>query len=547
MPRPRHALLLTMTLALGLGAAGCSQPTGSTPAGTGGDTGGGDSSAAPASGAAAHEGGNLTVALAEAPDALDPTVASTYVGRIVFANMCEKLYDVGDGLKIVPQLAAEKPKVSPDGKTYTIVLRKGVKFNDGTDFNAQAVKKTLEHYKDDPKSARASELTTVTKVDAVNPTTVRLHLKTPYAPLTAILADRSGMILSPKQLDKLGDDFAKHPVCVGPFSFKDRPSSDKIELTRSKYYYDKAKVHLDGVTFVAVTQPNVRAANLRSGDIDVADRIAPPDVATLKGSSDVKVWPVTSLGYQGLTINVSNSAGAGKPGNHTVDNPMAQHPELRQALALSLDRDAINKVVFQGQYVPGCTPISPESPFAPDITCPKRDVAKAKQLVADSGVPTPIPVQVNVQAGNADATKLGTVIQSMAKDAGFDVKVNPIEFTTALDNAAKGNFETFQVGWSGRLDPDQNIAPFWDNDSALNYSGANYKDVQSLIQKEQSTTDEAARKQVFQQLAESFLQHNNIIYLYYPKVVMGYRSAVSGIQYYGDGLIRLKSASISGS
>jgi peptide/nickel transport system substrate-binding protein len=536
-----------MTLALGLGAAGCSQPTGSTPAGTGGDTGGGDSSAAPASGAAAHEGGNLTVALAEAPDALDPTVASTYVGRIVFANMCEKLYDVGDGLKIVPQLAAEQPKVSPDGKTYTIVLRKGVKFNDGTDFNAQAVKKTLEHYKDDPKSARASELTTVTKVDAVNPTTVRLHLKTPYAPLTAILADRSGMILSPKQLDKLGDDFAKHPVCVGPFSFKDRPSSDKIELTRSKYYYDKAKVHLDGVTFVAVTQPNVRAANLRSGDIDVADRIAPPDVATLKGSSDVKVWPVTSLGYQGLTINVSNSAGAGKPGNHTVDNPMAQHPELRQALALSLDRDAINKVVFQGQYVPGCTPISPESPFAPDITCPKRDVAKAKQLVADSGVPTPIPVQVNVQAGNADATKLGTVIQSMAKDAGFDVKVNPIEFTTALDNAAKGNFETFQVGWSGRLDPDQNIAPFWDNDSALNYSGANYKDVQSLIQKEQSTTDEAARKQVFQQLAESFLQHNNIIYLYYPKVVMGYRSAVSGIQYYGDGLIRLKSASISGS
>ncbi len=548
MLRLRRTLLVTTTLALGVGLAACSQPTGTT-SGEGGGGGGDDAASAPsggAQGAAAQDGGTLTVALAEAPDALDPTVAQTYVGRIVFANMCEKLYDVGDGLQIVPQLAADKPQISSDGKTYTISLRKGVTFNDGTPFNAKAVKKTLEHYKTDPKSSRAAELTTVAKVEAVNPTTVRLHLKTPYAPLTAILADRSGMILSPKALDKWGDDFAKHPTCVGPFSFKARPSSDKIELTKSKYYYDKDKVHLDGVTFVAVTQPNVRAANLRSGDIDVADRIAPPDVATLKKSTDVKVWPVTSLGYQGITINVSNTKGAGKPSSQNADNVLAQHPELRQAFALSLDRKAINQVVFQGQYVPGCTPISPESPYAPDITCPERDVAKAKQLVAESGVSTPIQVKLNVQAGNADATKLGTVIQSMAKEAGFAVKVNPIEFTTALDNGSKGTFETFQVGWSGRLDPDQNIAPFWDNDSALNYSGANYPDVQKLILKEQSTTDEATRKQAFKELSEAFLKHNNIIYLYYPKVVMGYRSAVSGIQYYGDGLIRLKSASIAG-
>jgi peptide/nickel transport system substrate-binding protein len=534
MSREQLVRPLALVVAVGLTVAGCTQP--SSEGSGGGDGGGG----------AAGEGGQLTVALAEAPDALDPTVASTYVGRIVFANMCEKLFDVGDGLTIVPQLAADLPEVSNGGKTYTIKLREGVTFNDGTSFDADAVKTTLEHYMTDPKSARAAELTTVKSIEVVDPTTVRLQLKAPYAPLTAILADRSGMILSPTQLDKLGGNFAKDPVCVGPFSFKDRPSSDKIELTKSTNYYDKDKVHLDGVTFIAVTQPNVRAANLRSGDVDIADRIAPPDIATLKGVSDVKLWPVTSLGYQGLTINVSNSAGAGEAANTTVDNPLAQHPELREAFALSLDRDTINKVVFQGQYVPGCTPISPNSPFAPDIDCPGQDIAKAKQLVADSGVPTPIKVDLVVEAANSEATKLGTVIQSMAKQAGFAVQVKPTEFTTALDAAASGDFTTFQIGWSGRLDPDQNIAPFWDPTSALNYSGADYPDVQGLLDQERGTTDNTQRKEIFQHLAEALLRHNNIVYLYYPKVVMGYRGEVTGIQYLGDGLIRLKGAAISG-
>lgn len=520
---------------LAAGVAACSQPSTS-----GGGSGGGDG------GQGGGDGGTVTVALAEAPDALDPTVASTYVGRIVFANMCEKLYDVGDGLQIVPQLASAMPEISEDGKTYTIPLREA-KFNDGTTFDAEAVKTTLEHYIEAPKSARAAELATVDSVEVVDPSTIRIHLKAPYAPFTSILADRSGMILSPQQLDKLGDDFADDPVCVGPFEFKDRPSSDRIELTKSPDYYDADQVHLDGVTFIAVTQPNVRSANLRSGDVDIADRIAPPDVATLKGESGLKLWPVTSLGYQGITINVSNTQGAGKPSDTPADNPLAKSEELRQAFALSLDRDTINQVVYQGQYVPGCTPISPDSPYAPDLTCPEQDIAKAKQLVADSGVPAPIDVDLVVEAANSESAKLGTVIQSMAKEAGFAVHVRPTEFTTALDAASKGDFMTFQVGWSGRLDPDQNIAPFWDPTSALNYSGANYADVQKLLEQERTTTDEDQRKQIFQDLAESFLVHNNIIYLYHPQVVMGYRSAVSGIQYFGDGLIRLKNASLSGS
>src|SRR5690606_8888823 len=128
----------------------------------------------------------------------------------------------------------------------------------------------------------------------------------------------------------------------------------------------------------------------------------------------------------------------------------------------------------------------------------------------------------------------------------FQVEVKPTEFTTGLSQAQAGKFDAFNVGWSGRLDPDQNIAPFWDPNSTNNYSGADYDDVMKLIEKERATTDEAERKEIFGQLNEAFLKHNNIIYFVHPKAILGSRTDVTGIQYFGDGLIRLKTAAKTG-
>lgn len=505
-----------------------------------------DPTAGDGSGEQPQSGGSITMALAEAPDMLDPTFAQTYVGRIVFANVCEKLYDINADVEVVPQLAADLPEISEDGTVYTIPLREGVAFNDGTDFDAEAVKTSLERHMNHEESSRASELQAVEEVTAVDPTTVRLTLSEPYAPLLAILSDRSGMIMSPAQLDELGDDFADEPVCVGPFQFADRPSNDRIELTKSEHYYDQDQVRLDELTFTAVSQPNVRAANLRSGDVQVSDRIQPPDVESLENDSGTRLDTVTSLGYQGITINVSNSNGAANPPFETVDTPLAQHPELRQALSLALDREAINEVVFQGQYVPGCSPISPVSPFATDSPCPGRDVERAQQLVADSGVDTPIPVELVIQAGDQQAIELGTVIQGMAEEVGFEVEVQPVEFTTALDQSRQGDFEAFQVGWSGRIDPDQNIDPFWSPESTLNYSGANYDDVQRLLADARASTDDAERTQIYAELVEVLRERANILYLYHPKVILGVRGNVDGIGFYPDGIVRFKTAHFTG-
>src|SRR4051794_6983549 len=165
-------------------AAGCG---GESTTSTGSGGGGGTPNQGPA-----KAGGTMTVALAEDPDLLDPTQARTFVGRIVFANLCEKLYDVDQNLQIVPQLAASLPKITNGGKTVTIDVKKGLKFNDGTTLDAQAVKTSLDRHRNLKASARASELEPVKSVKVVDDDTVQLTLDGPYAPLTAQLADRSG-------------------------------------------------------------------------------------------------------------------------------------------------------------------------------------------------------------------------------------------------------------------------------------------------------------------------------------------------------------------
>src|SRR6266404_7711666 len=158
----------------------------------------------------------LRIGLAEDPDVLDPTLARTYVGRIVFASLCDKLFDIDDKLNIVPQLALSH-ETSQDGKTVTIKLRQGVKFHDGEVMDAEAVKASLERHMTMQGSFRKPELGAVDKVEVADASTVRLLLKNPFSPLIAQLADRAGMVMSPKATKEAGDKFGLKPVCAGPF------------------------------------------------------------------------------------------------------------------------------------------------------------------------------------------------------------------------------------------------------------------------------------------------------------------------------------------
>jgi peptide/nickel transport system substrate-binding protein len=488
-----------------------------------------------------RDGGTLTVGLSEEPDPLDPTTATTYVGRQVFASMCEKLYDINANTELVPQLADALPEMSPDNKTATIRLRTGVTFNDGTPFDAAAVKRSLDRHRTMDKSARKSELAAVSEVTVVDQDTVRLTLSRPYAPLTAQLADRAGMILSPAALDRYGDNFAAHPVCVGPFTFVSRTSGSEIVLARSNDYYDRSKVKLDKIIYRMVINPNVRAANLQSGDIQIADRLATSTVTSLQADSKTRVIAGGGLAYMGVTINTGNANGATSPPG-PVNTPLGQHPELRQALELSLDRDVINKVVFNGLYEPDCLPLPTQSPYRdPNLQCPKRDLARAKELIARSGVPTPIPVTMMVQAGGT-TERVGQVVQGMAKEAGFDVQLRPSEFVTTLTQAKAGKFDTFLIGWSGRADPDGNTTNLITTGGASNYGGVHDPVIDQAIKQAASTTDPTKRRQFYTQAINREREISSVIYLYHDRYLLGMTKNVAGVRYYADGIPRFTTA-----
>lgn len=538
----RRMTILPVTLAMIVLATACGGDTG------GGDTGGGVGAPA-ATGAPPDErpvkpGGSLALALAEDPDALDPTLARTLVGREVFINMCEKLYDVDRDLNLIPQLAAELPEVSEDGTEVTIALRDGVKFNDGTPMDAAAVKTSLDRHRELEGSARTGDLSAVKSVKVVDPSTVRLTLTEPFAPLTAQFADRAGMIMSPAQLEKLGDKFGTDPVCVGPFDFVSRKPGNEIVLEKAPDYYDADAVNLDTVTYRIITDSNVRLANVKSNDVQVAERIAATDVAKLQGDASVTLIGQESLGYQGITINIGNAKGIGEPVGE-VDTPLGSSPELREAFELSLDRDVINKVVFAGQYTPGCTPLPPVSPFYdPSIQCAARNIEEAKRLVEASGVPTPIPVELTAST-SPETLRLGQVIQSQAKEAGFDVKVAPMEFASALDASDAGDFETFQVGWSGRVDPDGNIYNFLHTGAPLNIAGESNPELDKALEQARLVEDEAERKALYTEAIKLAAADRPIIYLYHPKNFLATAPNVAGLEYFADGLPRLKTAGIA--
>ena len=493
-------------------------------------------------GAAHAQKKQLVVALNQDPDILDPTLARTYVGRIVFAQICEKLYEIDDQLRIHPQLAAEMPAVSDGGKTVTIKLRRNVKFNDGTAMTAEAVKFSLDRHREMKGSNRRSELDHVTSVEVVDPATIRLRLKAPLSPLTAILTDRAGMPVSPAAAQKLGDKFGTAPVCVGPWQFVERIPQDKIVVERSPHYFDSSQVKFDRVVFRIIPDDNVRLANLRSGDIDFMHLVQPTDANSLKKEGKFEVSNVTGLGYNSVNINLHNKSGINAPPGN-LGTPLANDPRVREALELSIDRDALNQVAWDGLYTPGCTAIAPISPFFDkQRKCPGRDVARAKKLLAEAGHPNGYAFEL-VIVNNPQQRRVGEVIQGMAREAGFNITLTPKEFASSLQDNREGKHQSFLIGWSGRVDPDHNIHQIQACGGSLNETLACDEKADALLNKAREVTDVAERTALYRQANDLLLARRSIIYLYFPNYITAFPKNLKGYKAVPDGLIRIKGVS----
>src|SRR6202051_539273 len=256
-------------------------------------------------GAAVQAQTTLRIGLAEDADVLDPSIARTYVGRIVFASFCDKLFDIDEKLNIVPQLALSH-QTSADGKEVTIKLRPGVKFHDGEALDAEAAKFSLERHLTMQGSFRKPELATVDHVEVVDPLTVKLVLKTPFSPLIAQLTDRAGMMVSPKAAREAGDRFALHPVCAGPYRFVGRVQQDRIVVEKFADYWNKDNVHIDRIICRPIVDSTVRLAALKSGGLDLIERMLATDIRDVESNADLRLSTTPELGYTGININVAH-------------------------------------------------------------------------------------------------------------------------------------------------------------------------------------------------------------------------------------------------
>jgi peptide/nickel transport system substrate-binding protein len=477
---------------------------------------------------------NLRVGLQEDPDVLDPDQSRTFVGRIVYASLCDKLVDITPGLEIVPMLATGW-EWSGDGLTLTMKLREGVTFHDGTSFNAAAVVANIDRSQNLPESRRKSEVKSITSTVAVDDMTVAFTVAKPDATLIAQFADRAGMMLSPTAATAAGADLGLNPVCSGPFKFKERVAQDRIVLEKYDGYYNAAAIHFDTVTFLPIPDTTVRLANLRAGDLDMLERLAATDAPSVMKDSGLTLERATSLGYQGITINVGNGERA--------NTPIGMDARVRRALSLSIDRDVINQVVFEGAFAPGNQPFPPTSPwYNAAFPVPARDVAAAKALLAEAGHADGITVEVQV-ANNPVQTQLMQVIQSMAAEAGIKIEITAKEFATLLKDQTAGAFNASQIGWSGRVDPDGNIHGFMTTGAGLNDAHYSNPEVDRLLDAARVSIETAKRKESYDAALAILQDEGSIIYLYHQVWIWALSNKVKGFVAYPDGMIRLQGVS----
>lgn len=472
----------------------------------------------------------LRVGLAEDPDVLDPTLARSFVGRIVFSALCDKLFDIDEKLNIVPQLA-EKHEWSADSKALTIKLRPGVTFHDGEKLDAAAVKFNIERHKTMAGSNRRGELAPVTTVDVIDPLTVRLNLSAPFSPLLAALSDRAGMMVSPKAAQAAGDKFGAKPVCSGPFKFVERVAQDHIALERYEGYWNRSAINFAKINYTPIPDATVRLANLKAGQLDFIERVASSDIEKLQADKKLKVARITEIGYQGITINIGKS-------DKAQANPLGRDARVREAFELSLDRQGLAQVVMDNEATVGNQWVAPNNAYyARTMPVPKRDIAKAKALLAAAGVPK--PSFTLVAPTTSDAQRLALVVQAMTREAGFDVKIQAAEFATSLNMADKGDFEAYVLAWSGRPDPDGNLFSFHGCKQPLNYAGYCDAETEKLLAQSRALRDPAERRKVFEQIAGRVLKERPVVYLYHRNWLWAYNGKLSGVRQIPDGLLRV--------
>lgn len=442
-------------------------------------------------------GGTLVFGRGGDSTSLDPAATTEGEAFKVTVNLFETLINFGpQDTEIEPGLATEW-KQSTDGLTHTLKLRQGVKFHDGTDFNADAVVYNIERW----MAGNAEQFyyynsqfgDKIKEVKALDEYTVEFTLNQVIAPFYKNLAMSPFGIASPAAIEKFGDKFNENPVGTGPFVFKEWKRNDRITIVKNENYWQEGLPKLDSVIFRSIPENSARLNALSAGEVDLIDGVNFSDVPVIKGNASLQVFnrPSMNVGYVGLT----NTRG-----------PL-QNKLVRQALNYAVDKQAIIDAFYAGAAQPAKNPMPPViAGYNDDVVDYDYNPEKAKELLKEAGfengfemelwaMPVPRPYM-------PDGQKVAEALQANFEAIGVKAKIVSYEWGTYLDKANNGEADSFLLGWTGdNGDADNFLYVLLDEDAIGSNNYAYYKnaEVHDLLIKAQSSNDEAEREKLYKE------------------------------------------------
>ncbi len=383
-------------------------------------------------------GGSIIIAQGVEPPGLDPTTAtSAAIPRVVYSNVFEGLAKIDRSGKIAPALAREY-RISKDGKEYTFLLKRGVKFHDGKSFDAEDVKFTFERLMDEKTgTAHREYYKDIDSVQVVNSHAVRIKLKNVNSMFLFNLARPDSIIVNKQTVDKI----KSAPVGTGPFKFVEWMPGDHITLTKFGDYHRKGIPYLDKVTFKFIGDPSAQIASLKAGDIDaIAYDVSPENALLLEKDPKFKV--LNGYTTSKVILSTNNSR---KPFNDV---------RIRRAMAYAIDRSALIKGAMSGYGVPIGSHMDPGNPYYIDLTkIYPYNPQKAKQLLTDAGYPNGFEAVIKLPERYAYARRTGEIITDMLSQVGIKLKIELTEWGQWIDRVFNNaDYDLTVIGHAEPLD-----------------------------------------------------------------------------------------------
>ncbi len=423
-------------------------------------------------------------------------------------------------LQPFPQLATEWDVKE---NSVTFKLRKGVKFHDGSDFNAQVAKWNIDRMRTWTKSRQKVNLEAVTSVDVVDDYTVKLNLKTPSAILLLDLSNGTNErpdILSQAAMEKLGDaGFLQKPSGSGPMQFQEAVNGDHYTLKRFDGYWmkgvdDKPLPYLDSANYRLLTDDTVRTVELRTGNIDISETVLPKDLESVKANPDLEA---VDLPWQGSAYALNFNIQSG---------PFSQNVKLRQAAAYALDRDSIAKVLGYGSGQGAKGPRLPGS-LGYDAAAPYYwyDPAKAKQLLAEAGFEKGFQATLMVHDRTVDQQQ-AQMLKQQLDNVGITTVIDVSERTANIKRRESGLFEFLTAQPGQTIEPDKQYTVYWACDASSNLSRYCNPEFDRWLKVGRTTIDDKKRQEAYAEVAKIFYNDVPATYIWSYSRVAGIRKWV---------------------